>query len=154
MAQAQEGPESGGDDGRQQEAVRHRRTRQGHRVPGQYLAPSSLHSARDFLKFRHKFDREIWMIWRFRPWAVQCGAGFTQLFSTVLIYGSCNEALFFFSQVKIAAMTVNGSGPATPWMEEVTYAADLDESAVPDTPSSLKAKVGDAPLSHFWPDCN
>ena len=51
-------------------------------------------------------------------------------------------------------MTVNGSGPATPWMEEVTYAADLDESAVPDTPSSLKAKVGDALLSHFWPDFN
>ena len=50
-------------------------------------------------------------------------------------------------------MTVNGSGPATPWMEEVTYAADLDESAVPDTPSSLKAKVGDAiaiePLN-YW----
>ena len=39
-------------------------------------------------------------------------------------------------------MTVNGSGPATPWMEAVTYAADLDESAVPDTPSSLRAKVG------------
>ena len=53
-------------------------------------------------------------------------------------------ARHFFNQVKIAAMTVNGSGPATPWMEEVTYAADLDESAVPDTPSSLKAKVGDA----------
>ena len=41
-------------------------------------------------------------------------------------------------------MAVNGSGPATPWMEEVTYAADLDESAVPDTPSSLRAKVRDA----------
>ena len=50
-------------------------------------------------------------------------------------------------------MTVNGSGPATPWMEEVTYAADLDESAVPDTPSSLKAKVGVvALLSRSWSD--
>ena len=50
--------------------------------------------------------------------------------------------ILFLLQVKIAAMTVNGSGPATPWMEAVTYAADLDESAVPDTPSSLRAKVG------------
>ena len=47
-------------------------------------------------------------------------------------------------------MTVNGSGPATPWLTETTLDSDLDESVVPDPPSSLKAKSTDQEISIMW----
>ena len=46
-------------------------------------------------------------------------------------------------QVKISALTVNGSGPATSWLHAYTFESDLDESVVPDPPSSLRAKASD-----------
>ncbi|XP_053320986.1 neogenin isoform X8 [Spea bombifrons] len=41
---------------------------------------------------------------------------------------------------RVAAMTVNGSGPATEWMSAETFENDLDESRVPDVPSSLHVR--------------
>uniref|UniRef100_A0A8C5QIN0 Neogenin 1 n=1 Tax=Leptobrachium leishanense TaxID=445787 RepID=A0A8C5QIN0_9ANUR len=41
---------------------------------------------------------------------------------------------------RVAAMTVNGSGPATEWMSAETFENDLDESRVPDMPSSLHVR--------------
>lgn len=42
--------------------------------------------------------------------------------------------------VKIAALSINGSGPATDWMIIDTYQNDLDEARVPDQPSSVRAR--------------
>ncbi|KAG8195386.1 hypothetical protein JTE90_001400 [Oedothorax gibbosus] len=42
--------------------------------------------------------------------------------------------------IKISASTINGSGPATDWIMVDTYQNDLDESRVPDRPSSLRAR--------------
>ncbi|XP_054724817.1 neogenin-like isoform X2 [Uloborus diversus] len=42
--------------------------------------------------------------------------------------------------IKISALTINGSGPATDWIVVDTYQNDLDESRVPDRPSSLRAR--------------
>ena len=53
-------------------------------------------------------------------------------------------------QIKIAAMTVNGTGPATPWMVATTLFSDLDESVVPDPPSTLKAKATDETINIHW----
>ena len=53
-------------------------------------------------------------------------------------------------QLKISALTVNGSGPATPWMTEKTFLSDLDESVVPEPPTSLKAKARDDEITIFW----
>jgi neogenin len=53
-------------------------------------------------------------------------------------------------QVKISALTVNGSGPATTWIEETTFATDLDETAVPDPPSSLRARAMDEEITIMW----
>ena len=53
-------------------------------------------------------------------------------------------------QVKIAAMTVNGTGPATSWMQQTTFLVDLDESVVPDPPSSLRAKASDDEIQIMW----
>ena len=47
-------------------------------------------------------------------------------------------------------MTVNGTGPATSWMAEKTLVADLDESVVPEPPSSLKAMSSDTEISIAW----
>ena len=47
-------------------------------------------------------------------------------------------------------MTVNGSGPATPWISEKTLDSDLDESVVPDPPSSLKARSTDKEITITW----
>ena len=47
-------------------------------------------------------------------------------------------------------MTVNGTGPATSWMAEKTLVVDLDESVVPDPPSSLKATSSDTEISIAW----
>lgn len=41
---------------------------------------------------------------------------------------------------RVVAMTVNGSGPATDWVSAETFENDLDESRVPDMPSSLHVR--------------
>ncbi|CAL1539674.1 unnamed protein product, partial [Lymnaea stagnalis] len=43
-------------------------------------------------------------------------------------------------QVRISAMTINGSGPATPWEVATTYKEDLQESEVPGQPAHLYAQ--------------
>lgn len=52
--------------------------------------------------------------------------------------------------VKIAALSVNGTGPATDWMTVETYQNDLDESRVPDQPSSLRAKPTSTSIFVSW----
>uniref|UniRef100_A0A803VKJ5 Neogenin 1 n=1 Tax=Ficedula albicollis TaxID=59894 RepID=A0A803VKJ5_FICAL len=41
---------------------------------------------------------------------------------------------------RVAAMTVNGTGPATDWVSAETFESDLDESRVPEVPSSLHVR--------------
>uniref|UniRef100_A0AAQ5X927 Neogenin 1b n=1 Tax=Amphiprion ocellaris TaxID=80972 RepID=A0AAQ5X927_AMPOC len=41
---------------------------------------------------------------------------------------------------RVSAMTVNGTGPATEWITVETFESDLDESRVPDQPSSLHVR--------------
>ncbi|XP_049924083.1 neogenin 1a isoform X2 [Epinephelus moara] len=41
---------------------------------------------------------------------------------------------------RVSAMTVNGTGPATEWTTAETFESDLDESRVPDMPSSLHVR--------------
>uniref|UniRef100_A0A8K9XHA3 Neogenin 1b n=1 Tax=Oncorhynchus mykiss TaxID=8022 RepID=A0A8K9XHA3_ONCMY len=41
---------------------------------------------------------------------------------------------------RVSAITVNGSGPATEWSTAETFESDLDESRVPDIPSSLHVR--------------
>ncbi|KAF7668299.1 hypothetical protein LDENG_00019590 [Lucifuga dentata] len=41
---------------------------------------------------------------------------------------------------RVSAMTYNGSGPATEWTTAETFESDLDESRVPDMPSSLHVR--------------
>uniref|UniRef100_H3AQC0 Neogenin 1 n=1 Tax=Latimeria chalumnae TaxID=7897 RepID=H3AQC0_LATCH len=41
---------------------------------------------------------------------------------------------------RVAAMTLNGTGPATEWMSAETFESDLDETRVPDVPSSLHVR--------------
>lgn len=41
-------------------------------------------------------------------------------------------------QVRVSALTVNGSGPMTDWITVETFENDLDESQVPEPPSSLR----------------
>ena len=53
-------------------------------------------------------------------------------------------------QIKLAAMTVNGTGPATSWLLATTLEADLDESVVPDPPSGLKAVASDTSITIYW----
>ncbi|KAI5727214.1 hypothetical protein M8J76_016252 [Diaphorina citri] len=45
-------------------------------------------------------------------------------------------------QIKLWAMNVNGSGPATDWFSAETFSQDLGEFTVPDIPASLKARPG------------
>ncbi|XP_064471636.1 neogenin-like isoform X2 [Ornithodoros turicata] len=52
--------------------------------------------------------------------------------------------------VKIAALTVNGTGPATDWKTVETYQSDLDESRVPDKPSVLRAKPTSTSIFVSW----
>ncbi len=47
-------------------------------------------------------------------------------------------------------MTVNGSGPATPWLSTRTFLSDLDESVVPSPPSSLSASARADQISVRW----
>ncbi|NP_775325.2 neogenin 1a isoform 1 precursor [Danio rerio] len=42
--------------------------------------------------------------------------------------------------LRVSAMTVNGTGPATDWTTAETFESDLDESRVPDVPSSLHVR--------------
>ncbi|XP_061743515.1 neogenin 1a isoform X2 [Nerophis ophidion] len=41
---------------------------------------------------------------------------------------------------RVSAITVNGTGPATDWTPAETFESDLDESRVPDQPSSLHVR--------------
>ncbi|XP_071534038.1 neogenin isoform X3 [Panulirus ornatus] len=41
--------------------------------------------------------------------------------------------------IKLAALTVNGTGPYTHWNQAETFANDLDENRVPDKPINLRA---------------
>ncbi|XP_060115770.1 neogenin isoform X11 [Heteronotia binoei] len=41
---------------------------------------------------------------------------------------------------RVAALTVNGTGPSTDWVSAETFESDLDESRVPDVPSSLHVR--------------
>ncbi|XP_049295893.1 neogenin isoform X2 [Anopheles funestus] len=53
-------------------------------------------------------------------------------------------------QVKIAAMTINGTGPFTEWHHTETYANDLDESQVPGQPAWLKTRPGADNITVIW----
>lgn len=53
-------------------------------------------------------------------------------------------------QVKVSALTVNGSGPATGWLYASTFESDLDETIVPNPPSTLRAKAADDSITIVW----
>ncbi|XP_048041537.1 neogenin 1a isoform X3 [Megalobrama amblycephala] len=42
--------------------------------------------------------------------------------------------------LRVSAITVNGTGPATDWTAAETFESDLDETSVPDVPSSLHVR--------------
>lgn len=44
-------------------------------------------------------------------------------------------------QVKIAAMTINGTGPFSEWFHIDTYEHDLIETKVPGVPAWLKSRT-------------
>lgn len=52
--------------------------------------------------------------------------------------------------VKMAALTVNGTGPWTSWETVSTFDVDLDESVVPDQPSSLFTKSRSNEITVEW----
>lgn len=52
--------------------------------------------------------------------------------------------------VKVASVFVNGSGSYTDWFTIETYSNDLDESQVPDKPSSLSAKPYSNTITIHW----
>ncbi|XP_076979968.1 neogenin isoform X4 [Tamandua tetradactyla] len=41
---------------------------------------------------------------------------------------------------RVAALTINGTGPATDWLSAETFESDLDETHVPEVPSSLHVR--------------
>ncbi|KAL1140726.1 hypothetical protein AAG570_000656, partial [Ranatra chinensis] len=53
-------------------------------------------------------------------------------------------------QVRLWAMTVNGTGPPTDWYNIETYENDLDESTVPDAPNSMKVKPSADSITVMW----
>ncbi|XP_051053557.1 neogenin isoform X2 [Phodopus roborovskii] len=59
----------------------------------------------------------------------------TQLFQ--LIEGLDRGTEYNF---RVAALTVNGTGPATDWLSAETFESDLDETRVPEVPSSLHVR--------------
>uniref|UniRef100_A0A663MC78 Neogenin 1 n=1 Tax=Athene cunicularia TaxID=194338 RepID=A0A663MC78_ATHCN len=61
--------------------------------------------------------------------------GGTQLFQ--LIEGLERGTEYSF---RVAALTVNGTGPATDWISAETFESDLDETRVPEVPSSLHVR--------------
>ncbi|UYV61776.1 NEO1, partial [Cordylochernes scorpioides] len=52
--------------------------------------------------------------------------------------------------IKMAAMTVNGSGPATEWMTKDTFQNDLDETRVPEQPTSLRVRPSAKSIYVSW----
>ncbi|XP_044049401.1 neogenin 1a isoform X6 [Siniperca chuatsi] len=61
--------------------------------------------------------------------------GGTQLYKLIDALERGTEYAF-----RVSAMTVNGTGPATEWTTAETFESDLDESRVPDQPSSLHVR--------------
>uniref|UniRef100_A0A8C3KW47 Neogenin 1 n=1 Tax=Calidris pygmaea TaxID=425635 RepID=A0A8C3KW47_9CHAR len=61
--------------------------------------------------------------------------GGTQLFQ--LIEGLERGTEYSF---RVAALTINGTGPATDWVSAETFESDLDETRVPEVPSSLHVR--------------
>lgn len=53
-------------------------------------------------------------------------------------------------QIKIAAMTVNGTGPFTDWNNIETYENDLDESQVPGEPGWIRSKPSADTIVVTW----
>ncbi|CAD7076874.1 unnamed protein product [Hermetia illucens] len=53
-------------------------------------------------------------------------------------------------QVKIAAMTVNGSGPFSEWFRVLTYENDLDETQVPGKPRWITVRAGAQSIALHW----
>lgn len=53
-------------------------------------------------------------------------------------------------QIKIAAMTVNGTGPFTDWNNVETYENDLDESQVPGEPGWIRSKPSADTIMVTW----
>ncbi|KAJ9593720.1 hypothetical protein L9F63_014731, partial [Diploptera punctata] len=53
-------------------------------------------------------------------------------------------------QVRLWALTVNGTGPPTEWYTVETYENDLDESQVPDMPTSLRARAMMDTITVSW----
>ncbi|XP_055921394.1 neogenin isoform X4 [Eupeodes corollae] len=53
-------------------------------------------------------------------------------------------------QVKIAAMTVNGTGPFTEWHRVVTLENDLDETQVPGKPVWIVVRTGAESIALHW----
>lgn len=52
--------------------------------------------------------------------------------------------------VRICALNVNGTGPWTEWMPVETYENDLDESAVPSSPTILRTTPMADSISIWW----
>lgn len=44
-------------------------------------------------------------------------------------------------QVRLWAMTVNGTGPPTEWHTFETYESDLDESTAPGPPTAIRGLI-------------
>ncbi|XP_054254285.1 netrin receptor DCC-like, partial [Indicator indicator] len=55
-----------------------------------------------------------------------------------------------FYSFQVAAMTVNGTGPPSPWYSVETLENDLDESQVPDQPSSLHVHPLATSIAMTW----
>ena len=53
-------------------------------------------------------------------------------------------------QIKIAAMTINGTGPFTDWNNIETYENDLDESQVPGEPGWIRTKPSADSIIVTW----
>uniref|UniRef100_A0A336LNC3 CSON008464 protein n=1 Tax=Culicoides sonorensis TaxID=179676 RepID=A0A336LNC3_CULSO len=53
-------------------------------------------------------------------------------------------------QIKIAAMTINGTGPFTEWHHAETYESDLDESQVPGKPAFIVTRPSAESVSVSW----
>lgn len=53
-------------------------------------------------------------------------------------------------QVRLSALTVNGSGPMTDWLTAETFENDLDESQVPEPPGSLRARPLTSSIGVSW----
>ena len=67
---------------------------------------------------------------------------------TLLVFSF--KFLNFFYQVKVSALTVNGSVPSTGWLYASTFESDLDETVVPNPPSTLRAKAEDDSITIVW----